>query len=354
MTITNLLEKINQAENIQAFAQDNLLKLVVSGDGRYILTYDEIYLETPKNWVSHYCRGLTLAGTPNNYIIIAKSFNRFYDLDENPNYIKDDYNIDFTKPFYVDFKYDGSLILLYFWDGEWRVNTRGSFAQGKVSNICSQTWSELFWEGFDSTNINNLDKGLTYIYELCSPHNHVVEYYRATSVSHLSTMGCDGKEVYKCNPNNICNSLEDVNQKLSELTATQEGFVLVQWNEEKKLYARRKLKTQSWLALSSLKASVGVTEYKLWDIIFRGNYSDVVAVFPHLAEPIARKEKQYKDLLVEIQDLYNEYKDIENKKDFAMAIKDNKYKGILFGMRTGNSINIAVQEYMVRNFLAFA
>jgi len=353
MTLNNLLTIINEAESIQVFAEDNLLKLADSKDGRYILNYSEQLLDTPKNWVSHYCRGLTLAGTPKNYTIIAKSFDRFYNLGENPDYIKDDYNIDFNKPFYVDFKYDGSLILLYYWDNCWRVNTRGSFGQGVASTLSDKTWEELFWEGFDlakNSDMRDLDKSITYIAELCSPYNQVVEYYPTTSVAHLSAMNADGKEIYKGNPNNICNSLEEVNQKLSQLTATQEGFVLVQWSQEKEIWIRRKVKTESWVALSHLKESVCSSESKIWDIIFGNDYADVVAVFPHLKEPIIKKEKQYKEFLLEVENNFTKFNTIENQKDFAIAIKDISYKGVLFAARSGKDLKDNIQKYIIKNY----
>ncbi len=353
MTLQGLLNQINQAKDIQTFAVENLLKLADSGDSRYILNYSEQILDTPKNWVSHYCRGLTLAGEPNNYTIIAKAFDRFYNIGENPDYIKDDYNIDFEKLFYVDFKYDGSLILLYFWNGVWRVNTRGSFAQGKVSDICDKTWEELFWEGFKANtdnNLHNLDKTATYIFELCSPYNQVIEYYPNTLTACLSVTYRCGKELYGANANNICKTIEEVNQKLSNLSATQEGFVLKQWDKEKQAYIRRKVKTKSWVELSHLKESTLNTESKLWNVVFSNDYGDVVSVFPHLKEPIERKDKQYKDLLSEVETTYNQHKNIEDKKEFAMTIKDLPFKAILFSLRSGRDLKLCTQEYLTKNF----
>jgi len=135
MTLQALLEQINQAPNIDGFAIENLLKLTKSTGNRFILNYSEAILSTPRNWISHYCRGLTLAGTPQNYQIIAKSFDRFYNLNETPGYLNGFEQIDFEQPFEVHFKYDGSIILEYLWNGKRCVNTRGSFANSPISEF---------------------------------------------------------------------------------------------------------------------------------------------------------------------------------------------------------------------------
>ena len=82
MKLTELVELINKSESIEKFALDNLLKIATQGD-KYILNYSEQILWTPKSWISHYCRWLTLQWSPNNYKIIAKAFDRFYNLQEN-------------------------------------------------------------------------------------------------------------------------------------------------------------------------------------------------------------------------------------------------------------------------------
>src|SRR5581483_7218197 len=110
--------------------------------------------------------------------VIAKPFNRFFNLGEDQENFKDfDWN-DFTC--YT--KEDGSLMIVYFYDGQWHVNTSGSFGLGEV-NFSKKTWRELFWETFGKP-VSVLDqfKHLTLIFELCTPFNKVVRTYPKPSV----------------------------------------------------------------------------------------------------------------------------------------------------------------------------
>ena len=91
--------------------------------------------------------------------------------------------------------------MLYYWNGVWRVNTRGSFAKGNVSSVCSYSWEELFWKGINEFcdnkhdgNFAGLNINYTYIFELCSPYNQVVEYHPETKIIYLGSVYIEKKE----------------------------------------------------------------------------------------------------------------------------------------------------------------
>src|SRR4029077_15803171 len=73
------------------------------------------------------CRGIVLE--KGSWNIIAKGFDRFFNLGEQPEIFKD---FDWEE-FVCQTKEDGSLIFLYHYADEWRVNTSGSFAQGECN-----------------------------------------------------------------------------------------------------------------------------------------------------------------------------------------------------------------------------
>lgn len=183
MKLQELVDLINQSESIEKFAEDNFLRITTDGD-KHILNYADQILWTPKNWISHYCRGLTLQGSPKNYRIIAKSFDRFYHLNENPEYLTE--RFDTSKPFEVQFKYDGSLILQYIDRVNWFlhtcIQTRWAFCKDSVKPwIYDGTYADLF-EQSPQKNPDyqfpwDLCPGETAIYELCSPYNQVVDFY---------------------------------------------------------------------------------------------------------------------------------------------------------------------------------
>jgi hypothetical protein len=100
-----------------------------------ILNYSQT--DSPKrDPVVQECRGLTLeVGT---WDVRARSFSRFFNAGECPDL---EQKFDFEN-FTAQAKEDGSLMLLYCYQGSWRVNTRGSFAQGEICPGAGKTWEE--------------------------------------------------------------------------------------------------------------------------------------------------------------------------------------------------------------------
>ncbi|BAX25564.1 RNA ligase [Tenacibaculum phage pT24] len=99
--------------------------------------------------------------------IIARGFPKFFNYEEPEFELPDTklYNIKYFK------KLDGSLILLFNYEGRWYVSSRGSFE----SDQCNMAKSILRdkYNGYS----NWLDKDLTYCLELIHPSNRVVVDY---------------------------------------------------------------------------------------------------------------------------------------------------------------------------------
>ena len=333
MTIQDLIKFINTFDNIEVFAEQNLLKLAKDGN-RYILNYSEQMLGTPKGWISHFCRGLTLVWTPHNYKIAAKSFDRFYNLHENPEYLNRE--IDFNKPFDVYFKYDWSIILEYE-DSEWyHVQTRWSFANGAVSTWYNNSYEDLFVESekIYNKNLFPLDEGETAIWELCSPYNQVVEYYETPFSVLLGIVRNDGTEVkdsfsgasYKAD------NIDGVFTLLDTLKPTQEWFVIAQWNEDEQKYFRVKCKTKTWVELSHFSSWLESKD-SLWNVVFSEEIGEVISVFPHLEDKLVELNDLYHKTMHDVENAYETVKHIQDQKEFAMAVKSMKFNDILFDLK---------------------
>jgi len=97
-----------------------------------ILNYDQI--NSPKKHpVVRECRGLVLNSS--DWSLVARSFPRFFNWGEVPEEM-DFFDFD---DFVVQSKEDGSLVIIYFFNNEWHVNTKGSFATDMMQNQ-SFTW----------------------------------------------------------------------------------------------------------------------------------------------------------------------------------------------------------------------
>ena len=133
-----------------------------------VLNYSQF--DSPKlNDVVRECRGLVLEKDTWNTVAVA--FPRFFNWGEVMDEA-DDFN---WNNFYVNSKEDGSLMLVYYYNGEWRLNSRGSFGNAEC-NGCGKTWRELAWDLVDDKT-PLMDKGCTYVFEFCSVFNKVVRNY---------------------------------------------------------------------------------------------------------------------------------------------------------------------------------
>lgn len=105
--------------------------------------------------------------------MVARAFDRFFNAGECLAVTK---HFDWASATARE-KIDGSLLLVYFWRGDWRVQTRGSFASGKITDECPYTWRELAEKAIPKDFWWRADHRLTYVMELCTPYNRVVKQH---------------------------------------------------------------------------------------------------------------------------------------------------------------------------------
>lgn len=110
------------------------------------------------------CRGLIL---DEDYRVVARPFAKFFNYEEHqPETLP-------QEPFEVFEKMDGSLGILYFWEGSARIATRGSFdsEQARVAN-------EML-HGQYAQALPHLCPAHTYLFEIIYPENRIVVDYGA-------------------------------------------------------------------------------------------------------------------------------------------------------------------------------
>jgi tRNA splicing ligase len=120
-----------------------------------ILNYDQIESKPKNHPIVRECRGLVLNST--DWSVAARSFPRFFNWGEVAEEMKD---FDFSD-FLVQSKEDGSLCLIYNFNGEWLANTRGSFATDLMQHQ-SFTWQEGFCMAMGVKNLKELDGVLSH------------------------------------------------------------------------------------------------------------------------------------------------------------------------------------------------
>ena len=153
--------------------------------GLHLFTYsEETIYERKWNKFTLLARGLIIH--PASKTIVATPFPKFFNYGEcnsillpytdntvAPLAIEDWPEVPVTipdQPFKVFEKLDGSLIIVYWWDGKWRCATKGSFKSDQAK------WAQN-WLDSHIISAEDLTKGSTYLFEAIYPENRIVVNY---------------------------------------------------------------------------------------------------------------------------------------------------------------------------------
>jgi RNA ligase len=209
---------------------------------QYAGKWDEITLS---------CRGLVIDDQGR---IMARPFKKFFNIEEGKHTS--------TSEFNVYEKMDGSLIIIFWYDGGWVVASRGSFISDQAINA-----SQIF---FNELN-HNFSIGITYLFEFTAAWNRiVVDYGEKEKLTLLGAIRTENGEeaswdVLKgiatgsnCDVVKKYDGVTDFN-KLKELnTPNREGFVVHFSNGD-----RCKIKFEDYVTLH--KIITNVSSYDIWE-----------------------------------------------------------------------------------------
>lgn len=319
-------------------------------DPLVILNYDQIESSPKTHPIVRECRGLVLHSQTHD--LVARSFSRFFNWGEVQDEMK---NFDFSN-FAVQTKEDGSLIVIYNFCNEWRVNTRGSFARDNMQ-FQTFTWEDGILQAMGVSNRAELDMyldpNITYVGEFCSPWNKIVRRYQQPvmylltafrGMHELTHEECDklALEIEYTATSKIFvrpqrldfKSLEEVQEYLSSQAAadpTYEGVVLRDANNN-----RWKIKSSTYLGLHRLgSCKDGLFNPKnLLPFVLSGEKDELLTYFSEVTERFNELELEVQQLYSQLEVTWRDCKDIELQKDFALAIKGRTpFTGILFDVR---------------------
>ena len=286
------------------------------------------------------CRGLV---TDDNGNVVARPFEKFFNIEE-------DMHIP-TSEFEVYEKMDGSLGILFNYEGEWVFATRGSFT------------SEQSTKGFEMLkryNYTKLHEGYTYLFEIIYNENRIVVKYPFEDLILLGIINTEtgyevdlyGEGVDVRLTNLIYNigfkvvkkydGIEDYRKLKSLIDNNAEGFVVRFSNGD-----RMKIKGEEYIRLHKIMTNVSTTG--IWEMLSNGD--DVNELLKDVPDEFYTKIKDYVGNLrhnhhqiseycgkIHDQFRYGKYNDVEvepTKKEYAQYIfrsYDSKYHPILFAM----------------------
>lgn len=305
-----------------------------------ILNYDQI--ESPKTHpIVRETRGLVL--NSQDYSLVARSFPRFFNWGE----VKDEMdNFDFSD-FVVHSKEDGSLVIIYHFNGDWYANTRGSFALDQMQ-FQDFSWRDGICRALGVSDLNELDgkldRNISYVCEFVSPWNKVVRTYREPKLYLLGAFRGEFEvphnEVdlmvdpfFKRPDKYAFNNIEGVQEFLQLNSAndpTFEGVVICDKNG-----LRYKVKSATYLGLHRLRGEGdGIYNPKnLLPFVLNGETDELLTYFPEVADSYYKLKDKVDAHYDSLLNLWKQHKDLESQKDFALAVKDHPYSSILFNVR---------------------
>lgn len=350
---TNLLADNNVGLDVLKRQYDILIKNY--GD-MVILNYSQLGRDSE---LCRECRGLVLSPY-RGWEVVSRGFDRFF------NYKPGD-NFDFQNSRILE-KVDGSYIGLFWFEGAWYFQTRGTLGEGEVSLDCPyKSWHDLcvaalgfesnkMFQNWASANLcEYFAPGTTFIFELVSPWNRVVKWYSQPALYCLGTRIFDeetGETQDWLSPEEQCELFKDLPVKIpasypfSNYEQIKNAFNtrlfdkfdegVVCWNP--KTNERVKIKREYYLYVHALKGSSGnMTLKKAMDIVKTGETEEVLTYFPEYTDLIMGLENKFNEFIKNAEEAYKELSSIEDQKTFALAAQKTPYSSILFRLRNGKA-----------------
>ena len=289
------------------------------------------------------CRGL-VTGTEGN--VVARPFKKFFNLEENKHTP--------TSDFEVFDKMDGSLGIMFKYNGEMVCATRGSFTSDQSK------WMTEFAQKYNYQDI--IVEGFTYLFEIIYPENRIVVDYNGEE--RLVLLGIINTETGEELPHNELfegfdvvkkyDGVRDYSELKGKVEQNTEGFVVRFSNGD-----RMKIKGEEYLRLHKIMTNVSTTG--VWE--FLANGGDINEFLKDVPDEFYGKIKEYEDeLKFMFNSLSNDYgihfRDIQNmmdkvggdRKNFANVAKQYKYPSLLFGMLDGKDVSPIIWKIVKPEF----
>jgi len=320
-----MLEKLNK------YYEDGLLyKQVHPSLPLTIWNYTEkVQYENLWDEVTLMCRGLV---TDNNGDIVATPFQKFFNIEEG--------KFEPTEKFEVYEKMDGSLGIVFWYEGQWVVATRGSFTSDQAIKAR---------EILRKYNTDIMFRHLTFCFEIIYMENRIVlDYGDDEKLVLLGTFDKNGKEYdvemwreYGFDVVKKYDGISDYKQLKEMVKNDQEGFVVKFSNGD-----RVKVKGAEYLRLHKIMTNVTTTG--VWEYLKNGE--DVLELLKDVPDEFYKKIQNYvkelrygyfqisedvgKKFDYKMYGKYNDQEPITDRKEFAewVSTQPKHMSGILFRM----------------------
>lgn len=317
------------------------------------------------------CRGLITEDTTGK--VLVRPFKKFFNYEEVvgkgviPS--KGDY-------VYVQEKMDGSLGILFCYEGEWIMTTRGSFTSEQ--SIRGMEILKRKYSVFDRAWLQEY----AYLVEIIYPENRIVVDYGKEKITFLSAVLNEGFTGWKPTDETelhwtmACSIFAANGIKKSDIVKTEQHFnfsdglyqSLKEKNENNKEgfvlrffpgNFRMKIKFEDYVRLHKIMTNLSTTA--VWEVLSNGGSMD--EILKDVPDEFYDKIKEYEDeLKFEFNSISSDYnmhfRVIQNKIEevggdrgnFAFIAKQYNYPSILFALLDGKNISSIIWKIVKPEF----
>ena len=328
-TLINLLQNKSFDEVKQLLTNDPY-KLIIKEDSDYPNLYMITYVRNKSNMnnpIVSLCRGLILEKNTNK--IVCYSFNKS----------EDSKNGLIGSPIRTEYAYDGTLMRLFYYNGEWIHSTTRNIDSKKSFWNSSKSFYELFRECLnaesnDEPYYDALDKSHCYNFIICHPENRIVVKYDRPSLIHVMTRNMETfEELRELRELSELNDV-DLGIKKPERVADDAIFISNLWSDSFPLYEgimlvdtqygnRHKVKSELYMKLKELRGNTNDISKRYLELKRDNLVDSYLQYFPEYADIFYVCELDFNNKVREILRLYvnrhihhspeeipNEYKNI--------------------------------------------
>jgi RNA ligase len=323
---------VNLSEIKQLLSDGRIIKSEHPSYPLWILNYSAS-TQYDKFWtpLTLMCRGLVI--NYNTGEIVARPLSKFFNWEELttiPN-----------EPFEVYEKLDGSLIIIFQYEGEWIAASRGSFLSEQAligGNLLRTKYVRSLETKFDGL-------GLTFMAEVLAKKNRIVVDYGDTEDLFglavirtetgeelpIETFSEIGMETAKRHNSLTSFGFDKLKQIIPD---TKEGFVI-----RFKSGLRMKIKGEEYVRLHRIVTNVSSTS--IWEYLATEKSMDELLdrvpdeFYNWVKSTVAKLKSEYGMIESECLSKFESVKNIQSRKEFAESINDFTYKDVLFRMLDG-------------------
>jgi RNA ligase len=339
-------------EQLDKLTEEGYLRKVTSPCGKLFLYNYTDKCTYEKKWSRHTLNARGTVYEVGTNKVIAKAFPKFFNFGELA--VSKQRNIMKQTKFEVYEKMDGSLGIVYFYDGKWRVNTRGSFTSDQAVKAT---------EMLSKYDMSIVPTHITLLVEIIYPENRIiVDYGKQEKLVILSGFVNEtGQELTEkliqvCftgmsyAPKYDLKSIEDVITVQGQLGKMEEGFVVRLKDGE-----RVKFKSAEYLKVARILSNM--TPLNFWKamkdgVVQQEIIEDIPEEFRSECDRIKGElEAVYKFTYNEInREFHHAIQSIgglfdieEDRKKLGLFIKEHgselKHAGAMFPMLLDNGID---------------